>query len=385
MDYFLGNWYNLNSTAIARNWTVDRAGTSRAQLAMSSSMTSLAWAINHLCCRQPRVVFCQAQPYGYTSTAIPWGTLQTAGAAPLYSWQYPDIVQNATERAARILACPTLATTSQCYVGWDSQTSAKINARHHDIDYKPSDMYLVELTKSGRTPSGATASDQVNTYNGFTIADIVVQDNAIATVDSTKHVYVSAAPARPGQPIMAGTGIDGLEGMRAAFHEIRTTNLPIDIQWAALAGAAGYQTPAASNEHGIVVTSTAYVNVIDQTATTLRDADTPGVPLWGQYCGVGSQVPTSGQSAKLKCGVYAMSSGGGTVKFIGPNHVSDNYQEIAVTSTATPLWLYAPSVVNINTTIADTDTTAARNKIDIQAKAVTGTVSIFGLVGWREY
>lgn len=391
VNVLIGNWYPLDSDELACNWIQERSNSWQRHHASASSLNALAWVLNNICCRQPRMIFCQAQPFGYVDSAHPWGTLATYATEELYAWRYQDIVKNATSRSARALALPPLATTSDCFVGWNSLSSGRYNARFVGDRYEPVDAFCVELTDDGRAPSNVTANDQINTYGGFTVADVVVQDNAISAVDLTKHVFVRGTQARPGTPILAGTGIDGMEGMRAAFHEARSTNVKIVGQWHAQRGPLGWITPESSNEHGIIVAATSFVNAIDQTFNA-RDGNSPGFSDWGFVIGVGYPGDGGGLVSKVRCSVYAHMPGGGsntgTVKFIGPIHVENNYQEIVINEGgAGPAWYDSAGFVSLNTWSRGSDDSEYRNKIDVHAKVDSaGTpLYIYAIRAWIEY
>jgi len=365
------DWSPLDLGVLVRNWKQDAAGAWRRAVNRSGVARSLAGMLDHLLGRQPRIMFAQGMSAAY---------VDTAGAAPLFRWRYDDSWINGRTRRYRLLTLPRSAGAGNCYaeqIDGDGATPL-INAPTGAYSW-PEDLQLQEFTVERGASASAEIEDGLSTYNGYQVYDLVVQDEVLSALDSALHSFCDGSPAFPGRDLIVGWA----EQFRGALQRLRAYNLPILLSWSS----ATEGTPGATSAAGIVVTSAAYVNVIDQTINT-RTATTPGTSCHVRYCGVGAEDEAAGQSIKMPCRVRARAVGGNaTVKFIGPDHIGGNSTEITVTAgAATSWWGSAANYVMLNPVAANDATTTARNKVDVHAKvAGGGTLYLYGLRGWMAY
>jgi hypothetical protein len=333
-------------------------------------------ALNRALAHMPRVWYSQAWP---TSDA------ETAGSDPLVQWQAYDGVTNARSYRVRILAVPRTAGAGDCYAarsgGLATQATDLRNYSKVAVD-EFEDLIVAEFTVARGAVTSAVITEGLSTFNGYTILGIVVQDDDLVTLDTSIHDAVDPGLAKTGGKVLA----DVLSDCRTAFHALRRYNLPYCTQWAGYRVGGAFQTPVGTNPSAIVVASATQVNVIDQTVVA-RSATSPGVSCHVQYMGWGEEDETAGQRIKVECRVLAQCTGGaganGIVRFEGPL----NSVDVTVTHGAATAWYTsAPNYLYLDSTVADTDATAARNKIDIFGliPGIAGEILyIYGLPSWQ--
>ena len=213
---------------------------------------------------------------------------------------------------------------------------------------------------------------------------ISVQDDELANLESSLYHHVVPELAKKGNEILA----DILEEIRAKLHLLERYNLSKLINWSAQRLAAGWQTPSTntSTAAGIATNSATYVNVIDQSFSA-RTANSPGWSCHVRNRGWGAQDETNGTYVKVPVRVHGKTTGAGglhgKVKFEGPIDSA----EVTITNGAAQTW-WGSGHIHLDSTKADADATAARNKIDVFAKidgAVTNeVVYIYGLSAWQD-
>lgn len=372
-----------------RNFLVNKLGASARMNAYASVPKACAQALNHLLGQCPRIMFSQNQVAGTMDPSAD-------SANPFYVWKYYDGVDNGISRTVHMLVAPRQNGTGNCYAGTadadgnEYATTGTMNATVASVVF-PQDLVYVKMEvdarpESGAPPGSATVSDAlvvdgIRTYNGFTIVDVCVQDDAVATLTKGIHTFATTNAATTGGQILANTA----EDCRAKYAEVRGTNLGIVGQWAATLVGGVYDTPATpGNQTGLAwevdTDGNAYRNVFNH-AIDARTATSIGISCHAQYAGTGTGAKTAGSKVAVRCAVLAAVTAGATnakIKFIGPDHILSNELELAVTAT-TPTWVGggASDVIYLNSNSADDDATTARNKVDIMAKADTATKKLF--------
>jgi len=369
-----GAYSPIDPVGACKNWTQKASGAQARMGNRAVAMQQLAHAVNRALSRFPRIHASKAQPIAQADTA---------GSDPLYVWRIDDIVDNARSYTVTVLALPRATGSGSCYAGKYGGSEATPTADALYLSPALVDVFEAEYQVTRGAVTDAEANDGISTYNGYTVLDVVVQDDEISSLDTALHQYCNPALAHCGEKVLA----DIAEQIRAAFHEQRTTNLPI-WGWCGQAYGGSWATPAVSNHRAIVINSSTYVNVLDQSVTS-RTATSPGCNHVVQYCGLGASDETIGKQLKCYCRVFAAVDGGvsnGEVKFIGPTHVASNDITIAVTPGVAAAWYgNSSSYLYLNGSSTPTDTGTTRNKIDIHAKvatAPTNTLYIYAIKRW---
>jgi hypothetical protein len=314
----------------------------------------------------------------------------STGLDPLYSALRDDRVENARNYDVRFLIVPRTTGTGDSYAkkeGSTEQTSlynwVKPTALNLAGDVRYTD-YQVARGAAAR----AEVEEGITTVNNFTVVDVAIVDESLNSLDTTLHDYADPSIGKTGQPILA----DALEGMRDVFHDQRKYNLPMGFCWAAQGESS---TPGSTNATAIVVTSASYVNMID-TSVTSRTATSPGNLCPAYLAGQGPPdnqrgTDLNGESVALHCRVLGIPDGSNdcNIKFIGPTHVASNEVEITMTAGGILAWYGQSgggSSIKLNTQSNDiSDTTTARNKVDVHVKTAGGTAYIYGIATWYEY
>ena len=361
----------IDPDALAKNWR----GAIR-QTISANAVAQLVEQLNVLAARCPRVLFAKM---------IPAATI--GGTNWLWRWIVPDYVANATEHELRALSSLRAVDPATGNAYWARVT----NALAEDTTCKgpehagiaPSwfswQRYFAERatfvrTAANRAPASALQQEGIVCKKNHCVGGLIVQDAPLRSLDIEDHTYV-AIPPRPGDRVLGG-GV--LEDLRAALHSIRTTNLPIIISWSAIGDGADFKSTTPTNdanEYGIHIESANYLNImmpnISATKTwETRTASTPGWSAHVRHCGVGDPSTAAGGKLKVNCYVLGRvvgESASGTVRFEGPL----GNTEIAVTG-ALDWYGSTSSSIYLDTTVANNDATAARNKIDVCAKLTAG-------------
>lgn len=366
----------LDVGGMCRNWTQDAVGTQRRMGNRAGAVGAIAQKLNHLLARQARVDFGQAQ---ISANA------EATGVTGLYQYRYYDTVENARTRRVRVVG---LAPSGGSGTASVAVASAGSSDDYHSITVAPAfpaDIFYLEFDSSRGAASDALLSDAINTANGLTVLDVVVQDLELSALDDTIHSGCKVGLATTAKDILGtdgGGGLTPLRDVKDALHELRATNLGIEICWAATKTASGWADSGTlsvpGDQRGLYVTSTSYVNLLDQ-AVTSRSASSPGLSCAARYGGMGPVGNTL-----LFASVYGYSTGhAGTVKFEGP---LDNV-EITIPVDTAPAWCDATAALSLDSTASDSDTTSARNKVDIFGKCDTGgdDLYIYGFMAQRIY
>ena len=308
------SWTPCDRAAIAKNWTQATDGTQQRQTNRADSITGLAQRVNHLLGLQPRVMFTQAYPMG---------TADVGGLEPLHLWTTKDAVPNGRTVRFRILAHQRTTTntgygTANAYVAGIALACATGRAFGVANGMSYADMFVHDL----EWPRGAKDNSErrmgVATYNGYTIMDIAVEDRPLTSLDPDTYDAVAVSVA-PGQPILAAP----LEAIRSKFHAARNSNLTLGGCWSAVGITVKGSAPG--NAQGLCITSTSFVNVMDQSYNS-RTATSPGMSVHAAYCGRGPEWTTNGRHVKLMCRVVGEkdSADHGVVRFEGPNAFTNN-------------------------------------------------------------
>lgn len=356
----------LDMSKQARNWRQTPEGTDVRMANRADALAAVGEATNRTLGRHPAIHFHMPQPI----TSVDATQADATGAVPLYRWLRPDYWANGRSYDVRFLVAPRTSGTGNCYAEYEdgSYLTASVNTTVGSLQLCQDVRYAQYQVDRGATTS-TEYPEGINTYNGFTILDMVVQDDQLDALDSTLHSVCDTSVAKTGNPVLAGLA----EDIRSTFHDARRYNLGMAFCWAAQGVSA---TPGSTDATAIVVTSASLVNIIDQSVTT-RDENTPGImcPAYLKGRGVNTTV-------RVDVRVYAESSTDAIVRFTGPN----GYAEVQVSG---GLDWYAGETQHIDLSSDSndlTDVTTARNKIDIMASVTAGgTLYIYGLAGWYTY
>lgn len=372
----------LDLEAICKPWTTSlNDGTDKRMMNRAAALRSLAQVLNHCLGRYPRVMFQQNMKIV---------DAEAVGADPLYQWYYDDQVVNGRSSTATVIHVPRTAGAGDWYAG--RYTGGAVTEKTTVYTSVPgaSTPYANIMETSYQVDRGAAAAAEItesaSTFNGFTMTGISVQDDELSDLVSSLHDYVVPELAKKGYEVLD----DLLEEIRAKLHLLERYNLSKLINWSAQRLAAGWQTVSAgtSDASGMATISASYVNVIDQVTAT-RSATSPGWSCHVRNRGWGAQDETNGTYVKAMCRVHAVCAGAGglhgKVRFEGPLDSC----EIEITNGAAQQWWGGASdYIHLDSTKADTDATAARNKIDVLFKidgAVTAEkVTIYGLGAWQD-
>lgn len=368
-------WTPVDVEYGCRNWTPDLDGTERRLWNSAAAINGLVGVGNHLLGRSPRTSFCQYWPVG---------KCDTSGLNPLHRWRYNDNLDNGRTVVYRIIALTraTGAGDAKAYRTGDSATATPA-ANGTDLNAAfPSHVFYHEIRYSRGNPNNAEIAEGLSTQNGYTVLDVVAQDEELGFLDPNYHLFMGGR-ATSGDPVVANL----LENIRTNFHEHRRTCLPIVGSWAAV-GTTTKPGAAPGDHTGLRIDSTSFVNVFDQTVTA-RTAYSEGISAHRQWAGVGAEDEDYGKRVKIVCAVYAEkdSADAGVVRFIGPDHVASNSVDITVTGDAAAGWFGgSTNYVYLNPAAANTLETTARNKIDIHAKCTSaGQLYIWGIRLWEMY
>ena len=253
---------------------------------------------------------------------------------------------------------------------------------------------------------GAAAASEITegitTVNGYNIIDIVVTDKPLVALDTGTHVnYIDIGNGKPGDEILA----NHVEALRARFHQLRTTNLPILSSWCA-PGRSGGHTPSVAapafgsvdgDQYGFRSYSTTSTNILDL-ASTSRTATTAGIPCFVKASGIGRVAIAKGYKLKVQCRVlarrYVRESTGAqqvpVVTFTGPLGSTT----INVTNDATAWQGTSSNFIDLDTSQDDDEASSTTNKVDIFAKGDRGLVDevfegsecqVMGWMMWVDY
>jgi hypothetical protein len=370
----------LDIASICKPWTTTlNNGDDARMMNRAQALVRLAQMLNHCLGRYPRVMFAQNMKQSEADST---------GADPVYEWYYDDQVNNGRSSTISIVGFPRTAGAGNAYAArygggatertsYTTQTVAAVT------------LYTDTRGDSYAVARGAAAASEINeavsTFNGYTITGLSVQDDDVgSSLDTSIHDYVVPEDAKKGAEVLD----DLMEQIRAKLYALQTSNLSKIISWSAQRLAAGWQTPSTNTSvaGGIATNSATYVNVIDQSITA-RTATSPGLTGHVRNRGWGANDETNGTYVKVMVRVHGKTTGAGglhgKVKFEGPIDSA----EVTITNGAAQTW-WGTGYIHLDSTKADTDVTAARNKIDVFAKIDVGVtnevVYIYGLSAWQD-
>ena len=377
----------LDMAQVCENWDQNDSGTDVRMVNKADAVKMLCNTLNRLLARYPRIMWSQ----GYclqddAGTPITDAPDDSSSSDPLMVSTYYDGVANGRKYVHRILSHSRNAGTGNAYLEDDVSGETTPYNDETLTQLYPCELFFDSKIRSTRgAATDAEVEAQVNSYNGYTIMDIVCQDESINTLDSDTHDAVDPSLVTSGDLVLA----DVLEDIRSKFHSLRTENLPVVLDWHAYAVGGTWQTSASINELVIGTTSTSYGNILD-TSVTSRTTTSPGVTCPAQYCGRGnlSAATAAVENVRLQWRVFgSAATANGTVKIIGPDHVAGNNDEITISSGGAPAWCGTRSnYISLNAGAADTETGTEQNKVDIHFKvAAGGTVYIYAIIGWLEF
>ncbi|MCP4549511.1 MAG: hypothetical protein GY835_23900 [bacterium] len=358
------HWQNLDFTPVAKNWTQDDDGTQVRQGNSAQVMRRLAHALNHMLCRQPKRIFGQAWQFNEVAN--------TESEDPLCRWQYYDKTPGGVDYTVHVVFMPRDSGAGNCYAQqWGSADfyaaenrtayyNKTVNARNQwgDVQYA-----------SFRVNRGATGFDKIedglSTFNDFVILSVLVQEDWIQTIDTDDHLYVNPNLARKGGKVLADLG----ESIRSELHKLRTGNLPVVMDH--------HTAGVSSSSDGgkcIVIDSTTYVNIYDQSETT-RTAGSSG--SWIDVYAAGYGLDTT---IDCICRVLATPSDADAyVQFIGP---SDD-TTITITGGGALDWYGGTDtdIIALDPSVDGADLTTSANKVDVHAKitAAATDLKIYGV------
>lgn len=367
----------------ARNWTLDLNGTGtyRRQLNRAEAIEQLTQGINHLLSMHPMPVFQKCQPYN---------KLQTSSMDPLYMWMLDDSLfyNLGKEYVVKILAFPRLLAAG--YPGYSygirygsTEDTPEFYMAIAGSPTQPwphvfETYYDVEID----SPSMAVAQDGVTTGNGFAILSVSVEQRAgkypmwLNTAD-VSGIY--PGNVKTGNVVQQGK----LEEISTRMHQLRSFRIGVALSWCATGFTAQPVSPG--DQTGLHVQSATYVNVFNQAETT-RTHSSVGATLNVQYGGVGPSDEVHGQRVKVLCRAYCESVGGdSTIKFIGPEHLANNYTEITIPSGFKGWVGDETNYVYLNPNAEPDDMTTSCNKIDVHGKTAGTSLFIYALRGLRAY
>ena len=384
-DIFLG----LNFDRQCRNWEADRNATDRRQTNAAVVVAGQGNAVNYLLAWQRRVIFRVLRHASF---------VPVDGVTPTFVYVFADFFDNGHDRVHRGLVGYDAAGTGDAFFQRTSASSGTVDAA--SISSKtplPATAYsyprdLVELDFDyNRTATVGDADDDEGiavfptaSTNTLKVYDLSVQEKPSEDLDTTAttgHEYVDVAGVLSGRKVLN----DAMEDIRAALHKLRTENMPIVACWSANQLTGGWESTATTDlAVGFYSATSANFENIHNRALTSRAATSPGHMYNAYRCGVGLETATAGKRVKVQVRVFADATvASGTVRFEGPTGHASNLIDVTVT-TAGPQWFgTSSSFVYLDSSELITQTTAARNKIDVLDKAGSGgTIRIYAFMMW---
>lgn len=368
--------YPTTLAAVARNFVQDQNAYQRRMGNSVSALRELGARVNHLGAFSPRVSFAQS---------VREADIEPYGSNILFATQSYVVPPNGQNFVVRALTLPRIYDTTDNAImrvvmglvaGGYQEDSSQANAGSTAPRW-PEDL-LFSQARMTRLEGDAPRPMFIQTFGGYTIVDMCVQDESVPTLDTGVHAAVRVGLGSGGREALW----DLPEEIRYAFERLRTGNLPVMFQWHARGTPAGWATsadlPAGGDHRGMLVTSGTFVNLFDQTVTE-RSATSPGFYCPACYTGIGHESKAAGQSIGVKISVFATVEGvynpevTSTVRLVGPTHVvENNYVDISIPAGSSPDWYTSASLLSLNTMSSDDDTTTARNKVDPLAKVGVG-------------
>lgn len=386
-------WYALDPSALAKNWVQDSAGAQRRQLNNSKVTQLNAEGVNHLVGRQAQMICCGS---------VHAAELPAEEREPLNEFGFDDNVPNATERVMSVVMIPRhVEATDKTTVGQvdlvqeysNGTTTNSIIASYSMVTAPvlPSQLiYARQYLRRGPDCPGRTNA-LIYTHNGARILDWNLREAENRYFyDDEEHEYVNPTQPVPGAEVVSNIADD----TRTIYEAWRHASMPLVSSWQARVGTSGEYAyaPALSDgfeAFGIKVTAQTPVNVL-ATSVTSRTAWTPGFSSTAYKGGRGrsNTVPivfgvlascnTVTECGTTKCNAYVTLSGP-----IPPGSNITGTEAVKITSHE-PEWFWlAPTNVALNAQAEDSDTTTARNKIDIMGSVEDNDYGALCIYAWE--
>ena len=362
-------WVPLDIDAICKLYDQTKTGTDVRQGNRVAAVHALISALNHLLAYSSRIIMQQGQGYGFRATT------GSGALASVYEWRMHDYVVNERTWRYRIIATAPTAAAAAAYAQRDDDATVTTASTYQAIAAPtfPEDTWYDSMTYERGAAAGAIIEEGISTIENYSIVDLVVYTEPLPALEISVHDLIPGRPS-PGHYVVANF----LEAVRAKFFELRSRCLPVLFGWYAQ-GDTG--TPSTTDATGIVVTSTDWVNILDQNFSA-RTATTPGFIFDCYKCAAGleDRVPiwVSVKAAKVDGGSPAAAS----ITIGGPDHVAPNYAE-RTDVTGAVAWYDMPNHIYGNSAVDVASVTTARNKADVLAKvgAVGDTLYIYAVRG----
>lgn len=380
---------------LCKVWDQDNTGAQKRQTNKSDALLAEVEALNHCLAKYPRQLFWQHQPISAT------GTFSGVTSAPFYIFKFDDCVDNARKYIYKILFLPRSSSGTywaESYQDWGGGVTDSPSYQEYKTSPTfPDDLRMTTFIVERGSVTDTEVIEGLSAYGAMNICDVVVEELPNDYLDEFVHTH-SKKMARKGDWILNNQFKD----IRDTFRELRTTQLPIVLSWCAQQTGGAFVKGGAgtgSQAGGIRLDNTVsgYVvgewrNIIDVTDTSMssRTALTPGSCCRAQYAGVGLETATVGQRVKVHCAVYGdrdtSDAGEAHVLFQGPSSIGANW--IDITLGAAEGWHeVVTDFIYLDSTIADTEATASKNKIDVFVKITTaGTQAyVWAVRAWVEF
>lgn len=368
----------LDLSTQVKNWEQDTNAANRRKGNTAAPLVALAGAANHLLANQTRVL------------ANAWtkdGAVEYTGTAPLFGFVFNDDKVNDEFQVVRLLYLPRRTGTGDCYLAHsiDGRTG-NLGATITEPRW-PEDLHYAEFYSERGVRADAAVEFLLNTYNGFTVTDAVVQEERHDQLNPAGHEVCNPNLAVTGNPCLA----DAAEDLRVGVRAARTTGLGAVISWTAKGSGGAWATGQTEpgDETGRTRVGTVgqgWLNFWDNT-TAIRAPASAGNSVDVRNAGVGTAT-----KAYLQCAVFGAATAGNnvgtsTVRFSGP--YGDVDIEIANDTTAT--WYYATTALELNTTVGYDEAGAYSNRVDVYLRCEMGgsepsapypNIFVYGLAAW---
>ncbi len=363
-------WADLDFSAKVKTWQQNRAATQVASGNSKLPIESLRQSVNHLAAYHPAMLFTHSPAIDYS---------YFGSADPLLQWQSYDYQANNRDFTINMIFWSS--GNDDAYFYREDDTNYRSGSCNENWHWTPQ---FIQCQRNSPTLDFTTEGLSQVADGNIRLVDICVQENRRVSLDTDEDTCVSPSGHRDMSSIRATE----LEAIRSTFHDVRTRNMPMAICWSAQTDVECSETQA-SDYVGVAISETAPVNIWDLASTT-RTATTPGSHATAYRSAVGNE--TNSTLAKVLCKARARvidNSGDpeGYVRFIGPDHVADNFCDISVTDTSFG-WVGggADDFIYLNSAVDYDYAGTEKNKIDIHGYVTsTDVLQVVGVVGWRVY
>tara|TARA_Y100000310_G_scaffold132_1_gene182 strand:+ start:5916 stop:6935 length:1020 start_codon:yes stop_codon:yes gene_type:complete len=248
----------------------------------------------------------------------------------------------------------------------------------NSINYA-ADTWRMESFMNIGEPTNAVGFGKVVTHGGFRPLDVVIQEDSLVELDSDQnHAFADVKLIKAGSFVLD----DLPEQIRAALHQMRSTNLPTVFTWSSRGGVAFPDWKTPGSVRGMAVNSevdSGWVNLLDH-AVQSRNSTTPGVTGYAHHSGLGLNV-----EVPVTCYVLGQrNSSAGSCQVRFESSWSNAIADLTYNGTGSLGWVGVTGLT-LNSASRDDDPLNG-NKIDIYGLATAGTaLTIFGLVGIIQY